>query len=64
MCNQIFNEQRRFWNEEFETKEAKGNLGDEKEGLEQERMEVKTFSALSHNVLTSVEEYVQWKGSA
>ncbi len=52
-------EQRRFWIEEFVTKETKGNLDNGKESLGQERIEVKTFSALSHNVLTSVEEYVQ-----
>jgi hypothetical protein len=52
-------EQRRFWIGEYTTKKTNGNVADEKEDSGQERMEVKTFSGLSHNVLTSVEEYVQ-----
>jgi hypothetical protein len=52
-------ELRRFWIEEFDTKETIENIRDNKEGLGQEGMEVKKFAALSYNALASVEEYVK-----
>ena len=52
-------EHRRFWIEDFDTKETIENIRDNEESLGQQRMEVKKFAPLSYNALTSVEEYVK-----
>ena len=52
-------EHRRFWIEDFDTKETIENIRDNKEGLGQAGMEVKNFAPLSYNALTSIEDYVK-----
>ena len=49
-------EQRRFW---IVYLEADEDTCDKEEDLRQEGMEVKIAFPMSHNTLTSVEEYVQ-----
>jgi len=50
-------EQRRFWIEQ--PSEAIMNISHTRDDLGQNGMEIKTSSDLSHNTLTSAEEYIQ-----
>ena len=54
--NLRFDEQQRFW---IEHHEAKTDICDIGEEMGQKGVEVKISSAMSHNVLTSIQEYVQ-----